>query len=133
MQWVYNLHMPYYKGMRVNGFGLPTFKDNSKSRVKQKSRKRNIYHTTFSSPFEKDSPKNLILMYDVAEEKKKERDWFRRQLKNFGFTMIQRSVWVGPSPLPTEFLDYVKVIGLKDNLKTFKLAKAYTGKESVFN
>src|SRR3989344_2562284 len=56
--------------------------------------------------------------------KKKERDWFRRQLKNFDYTMIQRSVWVGPSPLPKEFLDYVKAIGLRDHLKTFKLAKA---------
>jgi len=72
-------------------------------------------------------------MYDVAEEKKKERDWFRRQLKNFGYVMIQRSVWVGPSPLSKEFVDYVKEIGLQDHLKTFKLAKAYTGKESVFN
>ena len=46
--------------------------------------------------------------------------------------MIQRSVWVGPSPLPKEFLDYVKTIGLQNYLKTFKLAEAYTGKEGVF-
>lgn len=82
----------------------------------------------FSSPFGKDSPKNLIVMYDVLEEKKKERDWFRRQLKNFDYVMIQRSVWVGPSPLPKEFLDYVKAVGLQDNLKVFKLAKAYSEK-----
>lgn len=67
-------------------------------------------------------------MYDVIEAKKKERDWFRRQLKNFGYIMIQRSVWVGPSPLPKEFLSYVKLIDLQDHLKTFKLAKPYTGK-----
>ncbi len=119
--------MAYYKGMRVNAFGLPVSKVNNKNRIKKNNRKRNFYHTAFSSPFKKDSPKNLILMYDVIEEKKKERDWFRRQLKNFGYTMIQRSVWVGPSPLSKEFLDYVKLIGLKDHLKTFKLAKAYTG------
>lgn len=120
--------MAYYKGMRVNAFGLPIFPDDKKSRIKTSKRKRNFYHVAFSSPFNKDSPKNLILMYDVVEEKKKERDWFRRQLKNFNYTMIQRSVWVGPSPLPKEFLDYVKAIGLQDHLKTFKLAKAYTGK-----
>ena len=120
--------MAYYKGMRVNAFGLPITRSNPVNRIKKKNRKRNFYHTAFSSPFLKDSPKNLILMYDVIEEKKKERDWLRRQLKNFDYIMIQRSVWVGPSPLPKEFLDYVKGIGLEDHLKTFKLAKTYTGK-----
>ncbi len=124
--------MAKYKGMRVDSFGLPTYKHNPISRIKQKNRKRNFYHAAFSSPFMKDSPKNLIVMYDVTEQKKKERDWFRRQLINFGYKMIQRSVWVGPSPLPEEFLDYVKSIGLKDHLKTFKLAKAYAGKENIF-
>src|SRR3989338_111246 len=120
--------MTYYKGMRVNAFGLPVLKYKKQNRIKKKNRKRNFYHTAFSSPFTKDLPKNLILMYDVTEEKKKERDWFRRQLKNFDYIMIQRSVWVGPSPLLKEFLDYVKAIGLSEHLKTFKLAKAYTGK-----
>ena len=118
--------------MKVNLFGLPISKNDHQSRIKKENRKKKFYHTAFSSPFKKDSPKNLILMYDVIEEKKKERDWFRRQLKNFGYIMIQRSVWVGPSPLPKEFLDYVKTIGLQNYLKTFKLAEAYTGKEGVF-
>ncbi len=124
--------MPYYKGMRVNAFGLPIPKFKPEDRIKKKDRKRKFYYTAFSSPFNKDSVKNLILMYDVTEDKKKERDWFRRQLKNFGYIMIQRSVWVGPSPLPKEFLEYVKTIGLQDHLKTFKLAKPYTGKETIF-
>ena len=40
--------------------------------------------------------------------------------------MIQRSVWVGPSPLPKEFMEYLKSIGLKDTIKTFKLEKGFT-------
>ena len=64
-------------------------------------------------------------MYDIPDKQKKERDWFRRQLQNFGFIMIQRSVWVGPSPLPKDFQVYISSIGLKENLKTFKLAKSY--------
>ncbi len=65
-------------------------------------------------------------MYDIPHLQKKERDWFRRQLVNFGYIMIQKSVWVGPSPLPDDFLDYLKEIKIKDNFKTFKLAKSYT-------
>jgi hypothetical protein len=60
---------------------------------------------------------------------KKERDWFRRQLITFGFIMIQKSVWVGPSPLPKEFLDYLRKIKIGDNFKTFKLEKGYENKK----
>lgn len=96
-----------------------------KSRAKKINRKRNFYYVTFHTEFEKTAPKNLIVMYDIPHEKKKERDWFRRQLKNFDYIMIQKSVWVGPSPLPKDFREYVKLIGLKKQLKTFKLAKPY--------
>ena len=116
----------YYKGMRVNAFGLPTTGSSQKTRIKKDHRKKKFYHLTFKSEFKKDAPKNLIVMYDIPHTKKKERDWFRRQLKNFDYVMIQKSVWVGPSPLPKEFMDYIKIIGLKDKLKTFKLAKSYS-------
>ena len=113
----------YYKGIPVNIFGLPSFGDFNPKK------KRNIpkrqYLCSFVSNFHKDTPKNLLLIYDIPEGKKKERDWFRRQLKNFDFIMIQRSVWVGPSPLPEEFIDYLKRIGLQKEFKTFKLAKSY--------
>jgi len=76
-------------------------------------------------PIKNNNPKNLLLLYDIPEDMKKERDWFRRTLIKYSFIMIQRSVWVGPSPLPKEFLSYVKSIGLKDSIKTFKLEKGY--------
>ena len=121
----------YYKGVSVNAFGLPAFSElKSKSRHKKGTVKRQ-YLQSFTSN-KGNEPKNLLLIYDIPESRKKERDWFRRQLKNFDYIMIQRSIWVGPSPLPKEFLNYVKSIGLQDHLKTFKLAKVYTGKESVF-
>ncbi|MFA6000440.1 MAG: hypothetical protein WC783_05740 [Candidatus Paceibacterota bacterium] len=115
-----------YKGIPVNLFGLPVFND-SKKKKKIHKRLRSLYHASFASSFKKDAPKNLLLIYDIPEVQKKERDWFRRQLKNFDFVMIQRSVWVGPSPLPKDFLDYLKEIKIGDNFKTFKLAKPYNG------
>src|SRR3989344_2635589 len=98
-----------YKGMSGNMFGLPSF-NNSKKEKKNNIPKRE-YLCSFVSSFHKDAPKNLLLIYDIPEGRKKERDWFRRQLKNFDFVMIQRSVWVGPSPQPTDFLAYLKRIG----------------------
>jgi len=116
----------YYKGMRINAFGLPVRGDSQKTRIKKDHRKRKFYYLTFKSEFTKNAPRNLIVMYDIPHTNKKERDWFRRQLRNFDYIMIQKSVWVGPSPLPKEFLNYINIIGLKDKLKTFKLAKSYS-------
>lgn len=122
----------YYKGMKVNAFGLPDFRDSQKEQNKKsKKRIRSLYHTSFSSSFRKDSPKNLLLVYDIPEERKKERDWFRRQLIKFEYVMIQKSVWVGPSPLPEDFLNYLKEIKIKNNFRTFKLAKPFNSSISA--
>ena len=114
--------------MRVNAFGLPILKSERKSRAKKENRKKSFYCSTFSSPFKESSAKNLIVMYDVPHVQKKERDWFRRHLIKFGYIMIQKSVWVGPSPLPKDFLNYLEEIKIGDKFKTFKLAKSYAGK-----
>lgn len=110
-----------YKGVPVNVFGLPSgnFSPKKPKPVKRK------YLLSFGVEVRKDAPKNLLLMYDIPHAMKKERDWFRRQLKNFGFIMIQKSVWVGPSPLPKDFSNYLKRIGIQKEFKTFKLAKPY--------
>ena len=115
----------YYKGIRVNSFGLPVFNISKKDKIKKHNRKRSFYHISFSSSFKKDAPKNLLLIYDIPEGRKKERDWFRRQLVKFEYIMIQKSAWIGPSPLPKDFLMYLKEIKIGDNFKTFKLAKPY--------
>ena len=141
-----------YKGMPVSIFGLPAIfsykkqsinntlcrlnkngyisKENSCIFILKRGRKyvenKKVRFLTFDSPFKKDLPKNLIVMFDIPEVKKAEREWFRFHLRKFSYDMIQKSVWVGPSPLPKDFLDYVKSIKLKNCIKTFKLAKSYS-------
>lgn len=117
----------YYKGMDPNL--LSGLMSKNKRCVPKNKRKRDLYKMSFESSFKKDAPKNLIVMYDISSEKTSERNWFRRQLVSFGYVMIQRSVWVGPSPLPKEFVAYVKSIGLEDNLISFKLAQSYKNKK----
>jgi DNA-binding transcriptional regulator PaaX len=118
----------YYKGVKLSKTSLPKISGKKIKRLKTKNRKRNFYLQSFSREVKKNESKNLLIIYDIPEALKKERDWFRRQLKNFGFIMIQKSVWVGPSPLPKDFLEYVEKIGLKKDFKTFKLAKSYKEK-----
>ncbi len=145
----------HYKGGRYNLFGLPKFKnypqntlsgsmaymekkgfliyDVDKVTITQNGReyiKRKIDSLKqFDYKFKKDAPKNLIVMFDIPETRKAEREWLRWHLKKFNYSMIQKSVWVGPSPLPKEFLEYIERIKIKDGLKTFKLAKAYSFKK----
>ena len=122
----------HYKGMRVNAFGLPLLtKEQKKDPKKYFTRKRSFYNASFVSPFKKHSPNNLIVMYDIPHNLKKERDWFRRHLVKFEYIMIQKSVWVGPSPLPKHFLSYLKEIKIGDKFKTFKLTKPYNSSISA--
>jgi DNA-binding transcriptional regulator PaaX len=141
-----------YKGVRVGLFGLPDFKfykyqtlANSFCSLKTKGfvkesngifyitnkgeafleKKKKILLKKFLTEKKDTDPKDLLVLYDIPEDKKYKRDWFRRELINFHFVMIQKSVWVGPSPLPKEFLDYVKELGIKNNFKTFKLDRGY--------
>jgi CRISPR-associated endonuclease Cas2 len=121
-----------YKGVRVNAFGIPVLIESHKKQGDStRKRVRDLYNISFVSPLKSNAPKNLIVMYDIPHNQKKERDWFRRHLIKFGYIMIQKSVWVGPSPLPKEFLEYTKEIKIGSNFKTFKLAKPYNSKASL--
>ena len=119
-----------YKGVEVNSFGIPIYDSNKKKILK--SDKKYSQYSCFNFNLEKTLPKNLIIMYDIPYEKRKERDWFRRHLRKLNYIMIQKSVWVGPSPLPKDFVDYVKSVGLLNQLKIFKLAKPFTGEENTY-
>lgn len=140
-----------YKGMPVSALGLPTFFSYKKQSINNaihqlrksgyiskegdyisllpNGRKyvenKKVRFVTFDSPHKSELSKNLLVMFDIPEVKKAEREWFRFHLRQFGYEMIQKSVWVGPSPLPKDFLDYIKEIKLKECVKTFKLAKPY--------
>jgi DNA-binding transcriptional regulator PaaX len=92
-------------------------------------RKKNSFKQ-FDSPFKKDHKRNLLITFDVPESKKAERDWFRWHLKKFNYILIQKSVWVGPSPLPREFTSYLKDIKLSKCIKTFKLSKPNTSSKN---
>lgn len=141
-----------YKGMPVNMLGLPVFKNYPRTSLKSTlwrlhdqcliekdlrgwylmpagmryMKKKADSLLDFDFKFAKDAPKNLIVMYDIPENKKVEREWFRWHLKKFNYEMVQKSVWVGPSPLPKQFLEYLEKIKLRNTIRTFKLAKSYS-------
>jgi len=104
--------------------GLPV-SDNYIKDKKEKKYIRREYLSSFISESKGNDPKSLLLIYDIPHTMKRERDWLRRQLLTLNFILIQKSVWVGPFPLPKYFTDYLKEIGLKDKFKILKLDKPY--------
>ena len=74
------------------------------------------------SPFKRGDSDHQIIIFDVPESMRLERDWLREQLKTFGYRMVQRSVWIGPGPMPSEFKKKVIDLDIKVCIKTYKLA-----------
>jgi len=154
LEGLWNTHL-YHKGVRVNMFGIPIPWENKKdapknsfritlSRLEKKgfieiksgkwclTKAGKEYYENqkklgikFASPFVLNAPKNLLLMFDIPESRRAERHWLRWHLKEFQYFIIQKSVWVGPSPLPKKFGAHLKETGLYTYIKTFKLAKPY--------
>jgi DNA-binding transcriptional regulator PaaX len=114
-----------YKGVKTNILGLPIFDTDDRKKQTRKPTRHKYLHS-FTRINVKSGCKDLLVIYDIPDNKKIVRDWFRRQLRSFDFIMIQKSVWVGPSPLPAEFVTYIKEIGLNTEFKSFKLAQPYT-------
>ncbi|OGM93810.1 hypothetical protein A2524_04065 [Candidatus Wolfebacteria bacterium RIFOXYD12_FULL_48_21] len=64
-----------------------------------------------------------VVIFDVPEPDKKKRDWLRFSLQNLGFSLLQKSVWIGKAKLPEEFfrqlhefelLPFVHVFSIQD-------------------
>ncbi len=71
------------------------------------------------SPFPKGAPAKNIIAFDIPEPQRRERVWLRDQLKAYGYTMLQKSLWRGPGPLPDEFTKKTKALDIASGIKTF--------------
>ncbi len=70
----------------------------------------------------KKNARNTLLVFDIPESDRSKRDWLRYQIKKFHYIQIQQSVWYGPSPLPEDFLKYLKKINIQNNIKIFNVS-----------
>lgn len=140
-----------YKGVRVNLFGIPRFKQYPKKSIqvtinrlyknkiiekelagivlskygKEYVKRKFDSLKQFDKPEDLPKDRTLLVMFDIPTARKAEREWLRWHLKKFNYIMVQKSIWVGPSPLPKEFKDYIKQIKLDKCIKTFKLERSY--------
>lgn len=52
-----------------------------------------------------DSKEWKIIIFDIPEKEKRKRFWIRHALKHLKFKMLQKSVWIGKTKLPVEFIN----------------------------
>jgi len=60
-----------------------------------------------------------IILLDVAEDRKAERDGLRYLLKKAGFILLKNSVWISPYPLEHLFMNIKKDLGLTTEIMIF--------------
>ena len=75
------------------------------------------------SPFNEKSIQNTIVSFDIPGPQRKLRDWLRNQIKIYNYKMIHQSLWLGPGPLPQEFLVRLKKLKIRENIKIFNIEK----------
>ena len=89
--------------LKTKGNGL-MLTESGKNRLEKDTGAMKKFAGDESYVVNKNTKKNLIIVFDIPERKRLYREWLRIELVGFGYTMIQKSVWFGP-PLPEEFIE----------------------------
>jgi len=72
-----------------------------------------------------------IIIFDIPNRKKHQRDMFRMKLKNLGFTMIQKSTFVCPYPAKNE-VDFIGEYLMIRKYITYILADKIEGSKNLY-
>jgi DNA-binding transcriptional regulator PaaX len=65
-----------------------------------------------------------LVTFDIPENLKQYRNWIRYQLVALGFSMLQKSVWVGTYQIPPDFLHDLRELNLLQYIHIFKVTKS---------
>ena len=122
------------KDLSLGAFSQHIYRLNKKGIIKAKGNsiyinKENLlnFSTTKNSVMKGIFPNNtekILISFDIPEKKKKIRDWLRNQIKYWDFEMIHKSLWFGYGPLPKEFNERLRQLGVFENVRIFKVKKA---------
>jgi len=74
----------------------------------------------------KKSEKTVIFAFDIPEKLRKHRAWLREVLKYLGFTVVQKSLWIGTKKIPEEFLSDLRSRGIIDHVDIFEVGSKGT-------
>jgi DNA-binding PadR family transcriptional regulator len=97
-----------------------TQKGLEKLKIIKEKRKLNIDY-----PKEK-GDKLIIITFDIPEQEKHKREWLRSVLVALDFKLLQKSVWIGKTQIPQDFLNDLKDQKMLNYVHIFKISKSGT-------
>jgi len=67
-----------------------------------------------------------LVIFDIPERERKKRDIVRAELIACRFQQLQKSVWIGTTPLPEDFMVLTHDLGLKGKVHIFSIRESGT-------
>jgi phenylacetic acid degradation operon negative regulatory protein len=64
-----------------------------------------------------------VILFDIPEASRGQRDFFRSLLKQYNFKLLQQSVWVSPHPLNLKAITYLEKSGLNKYIRILLVEK----------
>jgi DNA-binding transcriptional regulator PaaX len=92
-----------------------------KEYIKQKLAKFLPQHKSYSKDDKIKKKDRMIIAFDIPESQRRKRDWLRVELILLDFKPIQKSVWLGPAPLPEDFIQALNELKILKHLKFFRV------------
>ena len=68
----------------------------------------------------------VIISFDIPEEFRRKRAWLREVIKNLGFKMVHKSVWVGNVSLPEQLILDLDRMNVLEFIEIFEINKTGT-------
>ena len=79
------------------------------------------------SKYKKEIGKDLIIIiFDIPERLVSKRNWLRSVLKILGYSLLQKSVWIGKTKIPQELIVDLKKLEIIQCIHIFTVKKAGT-------
>lgn len=73
------------------------------------------------------SGKWILVIFDIEETSRKTRDVLRNRLKNLGFGMLQKSIWLSPLPLGAEMREVIEAKRLEKHVFVLEVSNLIAG------
>lgn len=75
--------------------------------------------------YEKEADSTVkIIAFDIPERERGKRTWLRKNLEELGFKLLQKSVWMGKTKLPEEFLEDLREYKIFPYVDIFAITKS---------
>ncbi len=65
----------------------------------------------------------ILFMFDIPEKERNKRKWIRSVLTRMEFKLIQKSVWLGKTKIPKEFLNDLRKLGIIQFIEILEITK----------